>query len=760
MAMLSVATAILAAALAFLVEPLVGRLLLPPYGGAAAVWTTALVFFQAALLAGYALAHLAIGRLGVRRAALVQVAIVVLPLAALPVALPAAAATPVGVEPAAWLLGVLGLTVGAPFVALATTTPTLQGWTAAAGRPGARVGAFRLFAASNAGSIVGLLAYPTLVEPNLDLGDQARLWSLGYATFAALTVALALVVRSGVSGRSRIAAGSTGEPPPMPSRPAASPATGRGVPPTALTRFGWAGLAAIPAAFVVGTTTHLSTDVAAVPLLWVVPLAIYLGTFVLAFGRSSPIGLRLADALLPFFALGVALALIGIESVPLWFVATVDLGALACAGILVHGRLALARPAAERLTGYDLAIAAGGALGGLLAGVVAPLVLPVAIEGALALVVALAGRSSLRAVDAIGADRQAGGEARDGAWHRRIGRVLAVLRRVPFFAWYLLAAAALLLAVGSAGPEVHPGVVVAALGLGLLLGLASRPFAFAAAVGAVVALSVLALPPSLLVARTFYGVHRVVADAAGRHALFSGTTVQGMQRYQPADQRREPLGYYHRGGPIDDVIAVVQARAPGVRIGVLGLGVGALAAFGRATDELTFHEIDPAVERIARDPRLFTYLADSPAHISVEIGDGRLGIAAAQESSFDLVVVDAFSSDAVPVHLLTREAVELYVARLRPGALVAFNVSNRYVALEPVVAAVAADLGLAGLARSDEPPLELAGDADPSHWVVLARDAADLGPLRDRFGWRPLVAPAPRAWTDRFSDLLGAFGAP
>ncbi len=754
MAPLSVATAVLAAALAFLVEPLVARLLLPPYGGAAAVWTTALVFFQAALLAGYALAHLAIGRLGVRRAALAQAAIVVLPLAALPVALPDAAATPVGVEPVAWLLGVLALTVGAPFVALATTTPTLQRWLAAAGRPGARVGAFRLFAASNAGSIVGLLAYPTLVEPNLDLAEQAWLWSLGYGLFAALTVVLLLVVRS------RVPAGSTGEPGHVPARPAAGPTTDWSVPPTTRTRLGWVGLAAIPAALVVGTTAHLSTDVAAVPLLWVVPLAIYLGTFVIAFGRSSPIGLRLADAFLPFLALGVALALIGIESVPLWFVAAVELGALACAGSVVHGRLALARPAPERLTEYNLAIAAGGALGGLLAGVVAPLVLPIAIEGAIALVVALAVRSGPRAVGAVGARRHGPDPARSRAWDRPIGRVLAVLRRVPFFARYVLVAVALLLAVGSAGAAVHPGVVVAALVLGLLLGLADRPPAFAAAVGVVVALSVLAVPPSLLVARTFYGVHRVAADMAGRHALFSGTTVQGMQAYQPAERRREPLGYYHGDGPIGDVIAVTQARAPGVRVSVLGLGAGALAAFGRPTDELTFHEIDPAVERIARDPRLFTYLADSPARISVEIGDGRLGIAAAAESSFDLVVVDAFSSDAVPVHLLTREAVELYVARLRPGGLVAFNVSNRYVALEPVLAAIAGDLGLAGRARVDEPPLELAGDADASHLVVLAREAADLGPLLERAGWRPLVAPAPRAWTDRFSDLLGAFGAP
>lgn len=745
MVSLTVATACLAAFLAFAVEPLVGRLLLPSYGGAAAVWTTALVFFQGALLIGYAIAHVLIRSLGVRRAAVAELVIVGLPLLALPVGLPAAAAPPDGADTAAWLLGVLILAVAAPFVALATATPTLQRWLAAAGGASARSGAFRLFAAANVGSLVGLLAYPTLIEPNLDLDVQARLWAAGYGAFVALIVAGAVIV----SRRAPVAEG--------------RPEAGTGSP-TVRTRLGWLALAAIPAGVVVGSTAQLTIDVAAVPLLWVVPLAIYLLTFVLAFAGRRPIGSRLADLLLPPLVLGVVISLFAGVSAPLWVTFAVVLGALACAGVVCHGRLASARPEPERLTEYDLAIAAGGALGGLLAGIVAPLILPVPIEGAIALVLALAvrqgsagGTADGSAAEAPAIDPATGRVAATGPGTATdLGRVVAASRRAPFLLRYAVVAVAVVLVLARLGIDVDPGLVLALLVLGLLLGLARWPAAFAASVGLVLLLSLVLVSPSLTTVRTFYGERRVVEDAAGRHGLLSGTTIQGIQHYRQVDRRHEPIGYYHRGGPLADVIETVQAAVPAARIQVVGLGVGALAAFGRPPDALTFHEIDPAVVAIARDPRLFTYLADSHADVDVEIGDGRLGLARAPAGSADLVVIDAFSSDAIPVHLLTREAIELDIARLRPGGIAAFNVSNRYLDLEPVLAAAVLDLGLAGLARIDVPAAD-DPDADSSHVIAIARDAADLEALANRAGWRALEPPATRAWTDRYSDLLGAF---
>ncbi len=270
----------------------------------------------------------------------------------------------------------------------------------------------------------------------------------------------------------------------------------------------------------------------------------------------------------------------------------------------------------------------------------------------------------------------------------------------------------------------------------------------------------MALQPAIETTRTFYGERRVVEDSRGRHALVAGTTTQGIQHYSPIDQRRDPVGYYYLGSPLADVVGMVGARHPTSRTGLIGLGVGGLAAFGRPGDTMTFFEIDPAIVEIARDPRLFTYLADSRARVDVVVGDGRIGLEGAPPGAFDLVVVDAFASDAIPVHLLTREAIQGYIERLGPDGVVAFNMSNRFVALEPVLAAAARDLGLAGLARVDDPAPSVASDADASHVVVLARSPADLAAIASKPGWRSLVAPIPRAWTDRYSDLFGSLGTP
>jgi hypothetical protein len=332
---------------------------------------------------------------------------------------------------------------------------------------------------------------------------------------------------------------------------------------------------------------------------------------------------------------------------------------------------------------------------------------------------------------------------------------LARLTRTPFLLGYVVAAVILVAGLAWLRVEVDTGVLLAVLVLGLLLPLARWPVAFAAAVAGVFGLSLIGVPPALDSVRTFYGERRVVEDGAGRHALLAGTTVQGIQHFRRVELRTEPIGYYYRGGPLADVVGAAQASSPSARIDVIGLGVGALAALGRPADSLTFVEIDPAVVAIARDPGLFTYLADATARIEVVVGDGRLGLASRPAASADLVVIDAFNSDAVPVHLLTREAIELYLGRLRAGGIVAFNVSNRFVDLEPVLAAAARDLGLSGLARVDEPSLDLI-DADSSHVVVLARVPGDLAGLVGRPGWRAIVQPADRAWTDRYSDLLGA----
>lgn len=724
MSWLVVATAFVSAALAFAVEPLVAKLLLPTFGGSAAVWTTSLVFFQAALLAGYAWAHLSIRWLGVRRHTAVQVVLAALPLVVLPIALPTGTGPPVGIPAAFWLFGLLAIIVGLPFVVLSTSGPTMQRWFASLAVPG-RTQPYRLYAASNAGSLVGLLAYPVVIEPNLDLAEQARWWSLGFAVFVILTAGAAIAVRR--SGRDDTSAPAlTGDGGPAPGEPAPSQPA-----PSARRRLRWVILAALPAALLVGTTGHLSTDVAAVPLLWVVPLAIYLLTLVLAYARTAPIGMVLADRLLPAGVALVAITLVGITARPVEVVFAIHLITLGLAGLVLHGALAADRPAPVRLTEYTLLVALGGALGGLAAAVIGPLVLPIPLELELALVGVLLVRSARREADRL---RLGPLTAADGA-----GVLLVVIVALQLPA------------------AIEGWRALATAGVAAIVLVGSRPRLFAPLAAAALAVGIVVQPAAILIERTFYGTYRVVETAPGRHVLYAGTTIHGMQDAAPGEAR-EPRSYYHRGGPLGQVIGALQRDPRPLRIGAVGLGVGTIAAYGRPGDTFQFFEIDPAVEAIARDPTLFTYLADTPAAVEVVIVDGRLGLESVAPGSYDLLVLDAFSSDAVPVHLLTVEALRLSMDRMAPGGVVAIHVSNRYLDLEAVVAAGARELGLIAITGSDLPAPTDIGRVDASRWVMVARAYSEVADLATGPDWRTARDRGHRPWTDRASDLLSVLG--
>ncbi len=610
--------------------------------------------------------------LGVRRHTILQIAIVFVTLAAIvvvPLGLPAFARPPDGAPAFGWLLLVLGAMVGLPFFVLSTASPTTQRWFAAA-LPGGRE-PYRLFAASNAGSLIGLVAYPTLVEPNLDLADQARWWAVGFAAFAALTVGAGVVVRRSGGAADTTAADS------MPPLDVVDEA-----PPSRRVRARWIVLAAVPAALLIGVTTHISTDVAAVPFLWIVPLTLYLATMILAFLRAEPIGMRLGTLAVAPVGLLVALESMGVIALPVAAAIGIQLVALTAVGLALHGRLAAARPAAKWLTAYSLHVALGGAVGGIAAGILAPLVLPIPIEGLLVMAVAVL--------------------------------------LVPGGRWVRIASV--------------PAVVA------LVVALVATSFGSA---------------DTLRSERTFYGFYRVVEPRPGLHVLYSGTTIHGRQD-QTAGRAGEPLSYYHRAGPLGQVIESLQAERPALRIGAVGLGAGAVAAYGRATDSMWFVEIDPAVVAIARDPASFTYLADSAASLDVVVGDGRLELEDVAPGAFDLLVLDAFSSDAVPVHLLTVEALATEMAAVAPGGVIAAHISNRFLDLEPVVAAAARELGLVAIAGSDQPAAELTDLADASQWVIVARSYSDLAGLVQGPDWRTAHAGDQAAWTDRSSDLLGA----
>lgn len=698
-----------AAALLFVVEPMVAKMLLPSFGGTPAVWAVSLVFFQAVLLAGYAFAHVSFRLLPVRRQALAQLALLLLPFLLLPIALPADAAPGERSDPSLWLLWILVLMVGLPFFTVTTASPVLQRWFSETGEPGSRDPYF-LYAAGNAGSLIGLLAYPTLIEPRLTLHEQARLWTLGYALFVLLA---ALCAR-------RVLAGA----PPTVTRPAVTaPAIPR------LVRLRWVAMAALPSALMLGTTTYLTTDVAAVPLLWVIPLALYLLSFVAAFARRPPLSVAATSRAAVASSLAVAAsllvgALFPAAQLPIWVLVGVHGANLFFIALLVHGRLASERPPARRLTEFYLLLSTGGVIGGIMAALVAPVLFSTVAEYPLALVLCLL--------------------LRPGAF--RPPKAGLLRRNADLLLPFAVVVGTLFLAKATTGPlRLAPLAAVVAVAL-----FARRPLRFALGVGAL--LLITSVPPASLASeRTFFGVLRVQQDG-DKHVLVNGTTVHGVESFAPG-RRDQPLSYYTRQGPLGQIFRAYGGRIS--RVAAVGLGAGTVAAYGRPGDEFTFYEINPAVARIASDPRYFTFVHDSKAQVRIVIGDGRLRLARAPDRSYDLIVLDAFSSDSVPVHLLTREAAELYLRKLRPGGLLAYHVSSRFFDLEPVVGGVAASLGLPGLYemhRVSAPDARLG--ASTSQWIVLARDRRTLERLARSGRWQRLQAGGP-VWTDQFSNILG-----
>jgi SAM-dependent methyltransferase len=702
----------LAAALVFAVQPMVAKMLLPHFGGTPAVWVVSLVFFQTALLGGYAFAHYSLRLLGVRRQSFLQLGLLLVPLVALPIAVSQDAGP--GDNPHVGLLWALVAAAGLPFFVVTTASPVLQRWFSECGDTASRDPYF-LYAAGNAGSLLGLLAYPVLIEPLLTLSEQATLWTAGYAIFVLLAALCTLRLLG------------------APAAPVAAAAAPKAVPKIArLTAVRWIGMAALPSALMVATTTYLSTDIAAVPLLWVIPLALYLLSFIVAFARSSPFSLRAISWATVVTSLLLLASLMPIVQLPIWAVVSVHGANLFFVALLVHRRLAIERPPAERLTQFYLLLSLGGVCGGIFSALVAPAVFSTIAEYPIAIVLALL--------------------LRPGSFRPRPG--VGFVRRnadllLPF------ALLAVVLVAAKATPEGGVGnVLLAVLLLSAVASLAlfaGRPLRFALGVGALLLIATLP-PASLHSERTFFGVLRV-EEQGDRHVLVSGTTVHGAQSFAPG-RHLEPASYYVREGPLGQLFEALDGQAK--RVAVIGLGAGGASVYGRRGERWTFYEIDEAVARIAENPRYFTFLRDAKADIRVVLGDGRLKLAEAPDHSFDLFVLDAFSSDSVPVHLLTREAIELYLRKLSPDGLMAFHISNRYLDLRPVVSGNARSLGLPGLSQSYAVSQAAARDgAASSIWILVARNRAALGTLVDDPRWKRLdTRPGQPVWTDEFSNIL------
>jgi spermidine synthase len=704
--MLAPLTAFAAGFLLFAVEPMIARALLPSLGGGALVWATSVAFFQLVLLVAAALAQ-ATARLGRSRQALLAA----VPVAAAVATLPLGAPAPIPGGGALGLMAALARALFGCCLSLGITGALLQQWRARKSDPTAS----RIYAASNAGSLIGLFAYPLLIEPLAGLGAQRFLWSAGYALFAALAVG------AFVKEARRVPAAPAAEPGVAPTDPPRSPGA----------RLEWFLLAFVPCSLLLGVTAHMTNEVPGFPLLWTVPLGLYLVSLVIAFGSTPERWMRGALALQP-----VTTAMLAV----MMFV-PVRLGAfsvhlLACfvASLVVHGRLAEKAPSSpDARAEYVLWMAAGGAAAGLFSALVAPAIFPAVVEFPLALVASCLLRPPPAAP--------------------RRGFDPAAARRRDLLFPALLAAFTLLVlrALPHAGDarDVLARVAVLTFSGAMAVVFRRRPLRFGLGVAAVLAggLWSFQLEGTERLARSPYGTVRVVRQPGPRWVLFHGTTIHGAE-----GPKKEPELYYAPSSAAGQVLSTTVARTFVRRAAMIGMGTGSLAWYATAGQRIRFFEIDPLVVEIARDPRWFTFLADSRAAIEVVEGDGRVSIAAEPDASYELIVLDAFSSDTIPVHLLTTEALAIYLQKLAPEGIILVNTSNRHADVAGVVLAGARAVGAFAEVSA------AASERALGEWVLIARSEVDARRfISDPSRWRTKTeGPEQEAWTDDHSSILGA----
>jgi len=709
------ATLFVSAFLLFLVQPMVARMILPLLGGTPAVWNSCMVFFQAALLGGYLYAHALPALLGIRRHAPLHVAAMLLALPLLPVAVSSDSVSSLDWqgEPFVWVVVTLTAAVGLPFFFLATTAPLLQLWFSRTRASGASDPYF-LYAASNAGSLAALLAYPVVFEPALRLGDQSRAWAWGYGL---------LVILVGGAALSALRA----------PRPADAAPSGSPEPLKLVSRARWVLLSFVPSSLTLGVTTYLTTDIAPVPLLWVVPLSFYLLTFIIAFARTPvPVSL-LSRYALPALALCALFLHTTPISRSLWLVA-VHLALLFVAALVCHTRLAVERPSPSRLTEFYLWVSFGGVLGGLFNALAAPNLFNSVAEYPLVILLACLMRPRVG---------PAGG---------RRERLLDFVFPAALAAAVMLAARTLPL--GGAFLALVSGMAVAYLAV-------ERPLRFALAAAAVTVAGSFIVSPegaTLHRGRNFFGVVRVTRDPESTvHRLYHGRTLHNEQYLDPG-RRCQPLGYYFPTSPVARVFEVYNLRPDPPRVAGIGLGAGGTAVYSRPGQQWTYYEIDPDVIGVAKDPRYFTFLSEcAGAEVSTVLGDARLRIGEAPDRAYGLIVLDAFSSDAIPVHLLTREAIELYLSKLSEDGVLVFHVTNAYLDLPPILGGAAASLGLPAIVSADTTSDEEARQGKRgTAWVVMARGRNRLDEIAANGKWRPLGPGGKAVWTDDFSNILSA----
>lgn len=718
------------ALLLFSVQPLFTKMVLPRLGGSPAVWSVAMVFFQSLLLAGYAYAHFLMTIRNRMIPVVVHLALLVVALLTLPLSIASGWGTPPSSGYAFWLLGLFVVSIGLPFFALAANNPMLQAWFVRTGHPDGPDPYF-LYASSNIGSFLALLSYPVLLEPMFALRTQNLMWTGGYGLLILLIAGCGFLLwRSPEVAVNDAAEGDADAPAPSWEM-----------------RLRWIFLAAVPSGLLIAVTVHISTDVAAAPLLWVLPLSLYLLTWVLVF-QSRPLLPHAWMLLLQPLAIAgvIVLLAVGGEQNLLLTLGGHQLCffiiAMAC-----HGELARTRPPARYLTGFYVALSFGGMVGGLFAGLVAPFTFSWVAEYPILLVLAALCRPP-----------------EDERWPRWSGAIWAAIVGI--------AIALIVLAFDTGRVNSTLGnnrvIMMAALAVVcVLLAVGLQASRWKVATVVALAVTLIRLYPAdegrVETVRSFFGVHKIVETPHGQyHVLMHGTTIHGAEKIlnddgTPVTGRPEPISYYHKDGGIGQAIEAIRTRKGGpIRVAVIGLGAGTLTCAAQPGENWTFFEIDQTMVDTARDPKKFSFIQSCMPDLQPVMGDARLTFAKQPDGIYDLIVVDAYSSDAIPIHLATEEAMAIYKEKLAPQGAVVMHVSNRHLELASVVVGIADENDMKSWVYNED-----SGRDNEyifaTNVVISAREEADVGTLAANSAWA-LTEPEDhqRVWTDDYSNVLGA----
>lgn len=723
------ATLLVSAALLFSVQPMFSKMILPLLGGTPQVWNTAMLFFQVVLLAGYAYAHGTTKFLSIRVQAIVHIALLICFTVVLPLAIPESWRAPLEEDPTLWQLGVMASTIGGPFFVLAASAPMLQRWFANSDHPDANNPYF-LYGASNLGSMTSLLAYPVVFEPLMNLSEQSNVWMYGYILLILMIAAAAILIWP----HGKAATTSKKEK----KEKDVAPVTWN-------MRIQWLILAFIPSSLMLGVTTYATTDIASAPMLWIIPLALYVGTFILVFSRKVYLDTTQLSFIQGSLVAVLILLLIASFGTHKFLVLLLHLTLFFVTAWLCHGTLAAKRPDKKHLTEFYLLMSTGGALGGIFNALIAPQIFTTAIEYSLVLALACFVRF----------------------WDNENQEKKSDKKEVPLQDKLFgpsVAFMAVLVALYTS-LEIPFITLICALGVFVfLIYYIDKRWSFAS----IAAFALLLNPTSAWLVhyevlhseRNFFGILRVFDDPEVQmRSLLHGTTTHGTQSLVD-DYKYLNISYYSEFSPLNDVFSIYDNRSGKQNVAVLGLGTGATACFDKPGRHFDFFEIDPDVIKIAEDPEYFTYLSDCGTPYDIVLGDARMTIQDKEDEIYDIILLDVFSSDNIPVHVLTEEAIRTYLSKVKKDGVVIFHISNNYLDLEPVLAKTAENIGIPSYGHFK--PDGILEDSEihyyASHYFVMTHSESIAKQLKSD-GWSEgITKKRVQGWTDQYSNILSVIG--